>query len=161
MTFSASSRITNGAIVFSTDEFRSKVACMNELVQLKCNPHSRIAVYSASFGRTQYESIQCPQPQGVPEESKSKVKETSFYPSLIFFLRLIHTDGLTGDTKQLFLSVVLFLPTAIAHALARGGALSNYILRHQKTFDVCKNERGLPDATTTILFLSLLLMPTS
>ncbi|XP_059483979.1 protein eva-1 isoform X4 [Neocloeon triangulifer] len=50
-------------------EFRSKVACMNELVQIKCNPHSRIAVYSASFGRTEYESIQCPQPQGVPEET--------------------------------------------------------------------------------------------
>jgi len=56
--------------VFS-DEFRSKVACENELVQLKCNPNSRLAVYSASFGRTEYESVQCPQPQGVPEESKS------------------------------------------------------------------------------------------
>ncbi|XP_065337738.1 protein eva-1 isoform X2 [Cloeon dipterum] len=50
-------------------EFRSKIACMNELVQLKCNPHSRIAIYSASFGRTEYESVQCPQPQGVPEET--------------------------------------------------------------------------------------------
>jgi hypothetical protein len=67
--------------VFSTDEFRSKVACMNELVQLKCNPHSRIAVYSASFGRTQYESIQCPQPQGVPEESKSKLALLYIPPS--------------------------------------------------------------------------------
>ncbi|KAF7272207.1 hypothetical protein GWI33_014991 [Rhynchophorus ferrugineus] len=50
-------------------EFRSKVACENERIQLKCNPNSRIAVYSASYGRTQYESIQCPQPQGVPEET--------------------------------------------------------------------------------------------
>ncbi|XP_076261457.1 uncharacterized protein LOC143197137 isoform X2 [Rhynchophorus ferrugineus] len=50
-------------------EFRSKVACENERIQLKCNPNSRVAVYSASYGRTQYESIQCPQPQGVPEES--------------------------------------------------------------------------------------------
>ncbi|KAF7274826.1 hypothetical protein GWI33_012506, partial [Rhynchophorus ferrugineus] len=49
-------------------EFRSKVACENERIQLKCNPNSRVAVYSASYGRTQYESIQCPQPQGVPEE---------------------------------------------------------------------------------------------
>lgn len=128
MTFSASSRITNGAIVFSTDEFRSKVACMNELVQLKCNPHSRIAVYSASFGRTQYESIQCPQPQGVPEESKSKVKETSFYPSLILFLCLIHTDGLCGDTKQqLFLSVVLFFSNSHRSRFGtRGCPLESY-----------------------------------
>ncbi|XP_048517382.1 protein eva-1 isoform X2 [Dendroctonus ponderosae] len=50
-------------------EFRSKVACENERIQLKCNPHSRVAVYSASYGRTQYESIQCPQAQGVPEET--------------------------------------------------------------------------------------------
>ncbi|XP_055384434.1 probable serine/threonine-protein kinase pats1 [Condylostylus longicornis] len=50
-------------------EFRSKVACENDIVQLECNPYSRIAVYSASFGRTEYESIQCPQPQGVREET--------------------------------------------------------------------------------------------
>ncbi|CAG9816980.1 unnamed protein product [Phaedon cochleariae] len=50
-------------------EFRSKVACENERIQLKCNPNSRVAVYSASYGRTEYESIQCPQPQGVPEET--------------------------------------------------------------------------------------------
>lgn len=50
-------------------EFRSKVACENDEVPLKCNPNSRIAVYSASYGRTEYESIQCPQPQGVPEET--------------------------------------------------------------------------------------------
>lgn len=37
---------------------------------MSCNPHSRIAIYSASFGRTEYESIQCPQLQGVPEESE-------------------------------------------------------------------------------------------
>ncbi|ENN74214.1 hypothetical protein YQE_09187, partial [Dendroctonus ponderosae] len=53
-----------------SDEFRSKVACENERIQLKCNPHSRVAVYSASYGRTQYESIQCPQAQGVPEETE-------------------------------------------------------------------------------------------
>lgn len=53
-----------------TDEFRSKVACENEVIQLTCNPFSRIAIYSASYGRTEYESIQCTQPQGVKEESK-------------------------------------------------------------------------------------------
>ncbi|XP_070137635.1 uncharacterized protein [Drosophila bipectinata] len=50
-------------------EFRSKVACHNDVAQLECNPYSRIAIYSASFGRTEYESIQCPQPQGVREET--------------------------------------------------------------------------------------------
>lgn len=54
----------------STDEFRSKVACENDVTQLICNPYSRIAVYSASYGRTEYESLQCSQPQGVKEESK-------------------------------------------------------------------------------------------
>lgn len=53
-----------------SDEFRSKVACENEVIQLTCNPFSRIAIYSASYGRTEYESIQCTQPQGVKEESK-------------------------------------------------------------------------------------------
>lgn len=52
------------------DEFRSKVVCENEVIQLLCNPFSRIAIYSASYGRTEYESIQCTQPQGVKEESK-------------------------------------------------------------------------------------------
>lgn len=46
------------------------MACENEIVQLSCNPYSRIAIYSASYGRTEYESIQCAQPQGVLEESK-------------------------------------------------------------------------------------------
>lgn len=55
---------------FISDEFRSKVACENDTIQLVCNPYSRIAVYSASFGRTSYESIQCSQPQGVMEECK-------------------------------------------------------------------------------------------
>ena len=53
-----------------SDEFRSKIACENDVIQLICNPYSRIAVYGASFGRTEYESLQCGQPQGVREESK-------------------------------------------------------------------------------------------
>lgn len=55
---------------FVTDEFRSKVACENDVIQLMCNPYSRIAVYGASYGRTEYESLQCAQPSGVKEESK-------------------------------------------------------------------------------------------
>lgn len=49
------------------------MACENEVIQLVCNPFSRIAIYSASYGRTEYESIQCTQPQGVKEESKYRI----------------------------------------------------------------------------------------
>lgn len=54
-----------------SDEFRSKVACENEIIQLTCSPYWRITIYSASYGRTEYESVQCAQPQGVLEESKN------------------------------------------------------------------------------------------
>uniref|UniRef100_A0AAG5CUN3 SUEL-type lectin domain-containing protein n=1 Tax=Anopheles atroparvus TaxID=41427 RepID=A0AAG5CUN3_ANOAO len=50
-------------------EFRSKIACENDVIQLICNPYSRIAIYSANYGRTEYESLQCSQPQGVKEEN--------------------------------------------------------------------------------------------
>ncbi|TGZ49192.1 Uncharacterized protein DBV15_05905 [Temnothorax longispinosus] len=52
-----------------SDEFRSKVACENEVINLVCHPGQRVAIFSASFGRTQYESLQCPQPLGVQEET--------------------------------------------------------------------------------------------
>lgn len=71
------------------DEFRSKVACENERIQLKCNPNSRVAVYSASFGRTEYESIQCPQPQGVPEESTYFITLFSIPFYSIYSIRLL------------------------------------------------------------------------
>ena len=58
------------AFVYLSDEFRSKVACENDSIQLMCNPYSRIAIYGASYGRTEYESLQCAQPHGVKEESK-------------------------------------------------------------------------------------------
>jgi hypothetical protein len=51
-------------------EFRSKVACENDIMAFECNPYSRIAINSASFGRTEYESLQCPQQPGVKEESE-------------------------------------------------------------------------------------------
>ena len=37
---------------------------------LECESYTRLAIFSASYGRTQYQSVQCPQPQGVAEESK-------------------------------------------------------------------------------------------
>ncbi|CAG7716268.1 unnamed protein product [Allacma fusca] len=50
-------------------EFKSVIGCEDEVIQLKCNRSSRLAIYSANYGRTEYESVQCPQPNGVPEES--------------------------------------------------------------------------------------------
>lgn len=44
------------------DEFRSKVACENDVIQLMCNPYSRIAIYGATYGKTGDESLQCQQP---------------------------------------------------------------------------------------------------
>lgn len=72
-----------------TDEFRSKVACENDIAQIECNPYSRIAVYSASFGRTEYESIQCPQPQGVKEESK-----LILFVIIVYTFRVVEGHGL-------------------------------------------------------------------
>ncbi|RZF42828.1 hypothetical protein LSTR_LSTR003652 [Laodelphax striatellus] len=51
------------------NEFHSRVACEDEKFSLSCSPNQRIAVFRASYGRTQYESMHCPQPQGVPEET--------------------------------------------------------------------------------------------
>nr|XP_033341158.1 protein eva-1 homolog C-like isoform X4 [Megalopta genalis] len=50
-------------------EFRSKVACENDVINLVCYPGQRVAIFSASFGRTEHESLQCPQPRGVKEET--------------------------------------------------------------------------------------------
>ncbi|KPU72700.1 uncharacterized protein Dana_GF26810, isoform D [Drosophila ananassae] len=42
-------------------EFRSKVACENDTMPLMCNPYSRIAIYSASFGHLQRGNVLCGQ----------------------------------------------------------------------------------------------------
>ncbi|XP_046803846.1 protein eva-1 homolog C-like [Lucilia cuprina] len=56
--------VTEGNILIvntqSSYEFRSKVACENDKMPLECNPYSRIAIYSASFGYIERESVQCP-----------------------------------------------------------------------------------------------------
>jgi len=49
------------------------VACENDVINLVCHPGQRVAIFSASFGRTEYESMQCPQPRGVQEESKYRL----------------------------------------------------------------------------------------
>ncbi|XP_070137203.1 uncharacterized protein [Drosophila bipectinata] len=40
-------------------EFRSKVACENDTMPLMCNPYSRLAIYSASFGHLQQGNVMC------------------------------------------------------------------------------------------------------
>ncbi|ODM88903.1 Protein eva-1 C [Orchesella cincta] len=50
-------------------EFRSVIGCQDDVIQLSCNKSSRLAIYSANYGRTEYESVSCPQPAGVQEET--------------------------------------------------------------------------------------------
>ncbi|XP_063708966.1 protein eva-1-like [Culicoides brevitarsis] len=57
-------------------EFRKKVACENDVVQLICNPYSRIALYSASYGRTEHETLQCANPAGIREETCLATRST-------------------------------------------------------------------------------------
>ncbi|ODM98084.1 Protein eva-1 C [Orchesella cincta] len=59
----------NGSYNPTCSEFKSVIGCDSEVIQLKCNRSSRLAIYSANYGRTEYESVQCPQPKGVSEES--------------------------------------------------------------------------------------------
>ncbi|XP_053607910.1 uncharacterized protein LOC128673816 [Plodia interpunctella] len=41
--------------------FRSRTCCEGDVIKLSCNPHSRIAVFEAQYGKTLFESISCPQ----------------------------------------------------------------------------------------------------
>lgn len=50
-------------------EFRSLTSCEGEGIKLSCNPHSRIAIFDALYGRKAFEAHTCPQTQGVPDET--------------------------------------------------------------------------------------------
>jgi hypothetical protein len=50
------------------NEFVTKVICEGEQLQLKCQKGTRIAIYSANFGRRQRGCLDCPQPEGMEEE---------------------------------------------------------------------------------------------
>lgn len=59
--------------VYSLGEFKSVTGCENDVVQLTCNPGSRLAIYSAIYGYSG-ESLLCPQPHPndiIGESSKS------------------------------------------------------------------------------------------
>ncbi|XP_055911892.1 protein eva-1 homolog C-like [Eupeodes corollae] len=57
-------------------EFRSKIACENDNMPLVCNPYSRIAIYSANFGRTERESVQCSNGSDHPVVEDPSSKQT-------------------------------------------------------------------------------------
>ncbi|XP_032596046.1 protein eva-1 homolog C isoform X3 [Drosophila grimshawi] len=63
-------------------EFRSKLACENDNMPLMCNPYSRIAIYSASFGHTERESVQCGG-QGGPSGSVHINREDTGQPTCL------------------------------------------------------------------------------
>ncbi|XP_055543320.1 uncharacterized protein LOC129728876 isoform X2 [Wyeomyia smithii] len=50
-------------------EFRSLIACEKDVIRLACGRYTRIAIYSASYGRTAYESSHCTQTVGSKEET--------------------------------------------------------------------------------------------
>ncbi|XP_014204611.1 uncharacterized protein LOC106636657 [Copidosoma floridanum] len=84
-------------------EFRSKVACENDVINLSCFPNYRVAIYSAFFGRTQYESLQCPQPNGVKDETCMENRATEMVIDLCHGRRhcLIAANSSTfGDPCQ-------------------------------------------------------------
>ncbi|XP_060647626.1 protein eva-1-like isoform X2 [Drosophila nasuta] len=64
-------------------EFRSKLACENDNMPLMCNPYSRIAIYSASFGHTEKESVQCGNPGQTPAGSVLINREEAAQPTCL------------------------------------------------------------------------------
>ncbi|XP_062555741.1 uncharacterized protein LOC134220649 isoform X2 [Armigeres subalbatus] len=54
-------------------EFRSLIACEKDVIRLACGRYTRVAIYSASYGRTAYESSHCTQTAGTKEEISRNV----------------------------------------------------------------------------------------
>ncbi|XP_058173584.1 uncharacterized protein LOC131288466 [Anopheles ziemanni] len=50
-------------------EFRSLISCEKDIVRLTCGQYTRIAIYSASYGRTAYESTHCTQTAASQEQT--------------------------------------------------------------------------------------------
>ncbi|KAL0892877.1 hypothetical protein ABMA27_014562 [Loxostege sticticalis] len=42
-------------------EFRSRTCCQDDHIKLSCNPHSRVAIFEALYGRNAYEPVTCHQ----------------------------------------------------------------------------------------------------
>uniref|UniRef100_A0A182QIG0 SUEL-type lectin domain-containing protein n=1 Tax=Anopheles farauti TaxID=69004 RepID=A0A182QIG0_9DIPT len=50
-------------------EFRSLISCEKDIVRLACGQYTRIAIYSATYGRTAYESSHCTQAAASKEQT--------------------------------------------------------------------------------------------
>ncbi|XP_052903313.1 uncharacterized protein LOC128310656 [Anopheles moucheti] len=50
-------------------EFRSLISCEKDIVRLTCGQYTRIAIYSATYGRTAYESSHCTQAAASKEQT--------------------------------------------------------------------------------------------
>ncbi|XP_053681289.1 uncharacterized protein LOC128732145 [Anopheles nili] len=50
-------------------EFRSLISCEKDIVRLTCGQYTRIAIYSATYGRTAYESTHCTQTAASQEQT--------------------------------------------------------------------------------------------
>ncbi|XP_035903337.1 uncharacterized protein LOC118508041 isoform X1 [Anopheles stephensi] len=50
-------------------EFRSLISCEKDIVRLTCGQYTRIAIYSATYGRTAYESSHCSQTAASKEQT--------------------------------------------------------------------------------------------
>ncbi|XP_068632028.1 uncharacterized protein [Battus philenor] len=50
-------------------KFRSRTGCQNDAISVSCNPHSRIAIFDALYGRTAFELNKCQQTKGMPDET--------------------------------------------------------------------------------------------
>ncbi|XP_035776722.1 uncharacterized protein LOC118458412 [Anopheles albimanus] len=50
-------------------EFRSLTSCEKDIVRLACGQYTRIAIYSAAYGRTAYESTHCAQSAASQEQT--------------------------------------------------------------------------------------------
>lgn len=83
-------------------------------MNFECEPYTRLAIYSASYGRTQYQSVQCPQPQGVAEESKCMHDyKYSFFSFYLIYLTIAVLDFQNynyGDFVILYFGVALIHP---------------------------------------------------
>lgn len=53
-----------------------------------CNPYSRIAIYGATYGRAEYESLQCAQPNGSPSRQEHVERKLNWEDS-----SQVHTSG--------------------------------------------------------------------
>ncbi|XP_050670800.1 uncharacterized protein LOC126969431 isoform X2 [Leptidea sinapis] len=50
-------------------EFRSRTGCEDDVIKLGCNPYSRVAIFSAQYGRTAHDSVTCPRAQGITDQT--------------------------------------------------------------------------------------------